>query len=103
VEALERERVVAAESVDDATVIGYVTCALWGSTVTVGRLAVAPDRRRKGIGGALMSDVAQWAQKAGAFTIGLCTQEDNAESRALYSACGLTELPEHYVLAASRA
>jgi ribosomal protein S18 acetylase RimI-like enzyme len=102
-EALDRERVIVAERAEDAAVIGYLTSAAWGATVTVGRLAVAPDARHGGVGGALMGDAAAWARRLGAYSISLCTQQGNDESRVLYRSLGLSELPERFVLAARRA
>jgi len=100
-ESLRRERVIVAEH-GSGEVAGYATCAVWGATATVGRLAVSPTVRRRGVGRALLADAAAWAMRAGTYTLTLCTQEDNLESRALYEAVGLTELREHFVLAARR-
>jgi len=85
---------------DDAgEAVGYATCAHHSGNVTVGRLAVAPDARRSGIGGALLRQCALWAVEQEAFAITLCTQEDNTGSRALYARSGMHELSERYALA----
>jgi len=97
-DSLGRERVTVVETHEGA-IEGYSTCACYGATVTVGRLAVAPAARRHGVGRALLSDVASWAQRSGAYALTLCTQEANAASRALYAVTGLVELPERYLLA----
>jgi ribosomal-protein-alanine N-acetyltransferase len=99
-ECFATERIALAETDDGAEVIGYSTCALHGATATLGRLAVAPGHRRRGVGAALLGDAAVWAVRHGAFAFTLCTQEDNAASRSLYAAAGLHELPERYSLAA---
>jgi len=97
-ESIRRERVSVAEH-DDGRIAGYATCAIWGATATVGRLAVADHARRRGVGRSLLADEAGWALRGGAHTLTLCTQEDNAGSRALYAATGFVELPERFILA----
>jgi GNAT superfamily N-acetyltransferase len=69
-------------------------------SATLSRLATAPHARRCGIGRALLSETARWATDNGAVTLALCTQEENAESRSLYAATGLSEVPERFALAA---
>lgn len=97
-EALATERVVLA--VDDAgDTVGYATCSDHGGSVTLGRLAVTPAARRRGVGLALLRDCARWATERDAFALTLCTQERNEQSRALYAAAGMHELPERYALA----
>jgi len=98
-DSLLTERVTVVESAR-GVIDGYSTCASYGATVTVGRLAVAPEARRRGIAQALLSDVASWAERSGAYALSLCTQEANTASRAFYAAAGLIELPERYLLAA---
>lgn len=81
--------------------LGYTLATMRKGAATLGRLAVAPSGRRCGIGRALVADAATWAAARGALTLGLCTQEDNAASRALYAASGLREVEERYALAIS--
>ena len=50
-------------------------------------------------GESICAEVAAWAATAGALTIGLCTQEENAASRRLYAASGLREIDDRYALA----
>jgi len=102
-DSLATERLALAEDENGSGVLGYSTCELYGSTATLGRLAVAPDARRRGVGTALLSDAMSWAQHHGAFAITLCTQAENEPSRALYAGAGFSELPEPYCLAACRA
>ena len=47
----------------------------------------------------MLSEAAQWAVWQGAVTLSLCTQEDNAASRALYKQAGLREIAERYAFA----
>ncbi len=97
-DARSRERMTVAE--DDAGVmLGYATCSLHGASATLGRLAVAPAARRRGVARALIADSALWASRADCFAFTLCTQEDNAASRALYASVGMLELAEPYALA----
>lgn len=86
----------------DGRPVGYSTVAVFGATATVGRLAVAENSRRGGVGGALLRDAARRAADAGAETVNLCTQEHNRASRALYFSAGMVELPEQYVICAKR-
>lgn len=96
-EAMDAERVVVA--VRAGRVAGYVTCALHGAAVTIGRLAVAPEARREGVGRALVADCARWARRHEAFALSLCTQESNAGARVLYAHAGMHELTDRYTLA----
>jgi ribosomal protein S18 acetylase RimI-like enzyme len=77
---------------------GYSTCTLHGASATLGRLAVAPAARRSGVARALLAEAASWAAGQQAYALTLCTQQGNTASRRLYSAAGLFELPESYVL-----
>lgn len=77
-------------------VVGYATAAIRNSTCTLGRLAVAPQARRAGVGRRLVTDAAMWAATKGAAVFSLCTQESNQASRSLYASCGLFEVEERY-------
>jgi len=81
------------------TVLGYTLATKVAGTVTLARLAVAPQARRTGIASALLADVAQWAARNGADALTLTTQEANAASRALYARAGISELPGRYAFA----
>ena len=89
--------IVAAD--DAGTVVGYATSNVFAGTCTIGRLAVDPGARRHGVGSALLADAAAAAVIEHAFVVSLCTQEDNAASRALYARCGLAEVGERYAIA----
>ena len=52
-------------------------------------LAVAPERRRQGLGRRMMEAAEQWLRKRGAPKIQLMVREDNAEVIAFYEALGL--------------
>lgn len=98
VELLAAERATVAQA-DSGELIGYTLATVSRGAATLGRLAVSPDARRRGLGRALVADVAGWAISAGAITLSLCTQEENVASRALYRACGLQEIEERYAMA----
>lgn len=95
--AIAQDRVVVAE--EEGRVIGYTLSTLHRGVVTLARLAVVPQARRRGLARALLGDVAGYAERAGAGQIALCTQIDNVASRALYSGVGFTELAERYAFA----
>jgi len=97
-ELTRTERAVVARS-GSGQLIGYTLATVSRGAATLGRLAVDPQVRRRGVGRLLVADVATWAAEAGAFTLGLCTQEENVASRALYSSAGLREIEDRYALA----
>jgi ribosomal protein S18 acetylase RimI-like enzyme len=53
-------------------------------------LYVVPERRRRGIGRALMEVALEVSREAGATRIELGTEEDDTEARALYEKLGFT-------------
>ena len=89
------ERVMVAEN-GEGQLIGYTLATVSRGAATLGRLGVAPAARRTGLGLALLYDVARWADGAGAETISLCTQEENAAARRLYASAGLAEVSDVY-------
>ncbi|TLM92968.1 MAG: GNAT family N-acetyltransferase, partial [Actinobacteria bacterium] len=76
----------------------YATCGAHGATATLGRLAVSPEARGRGIGAALVAEAARWSAGVGCETLSLCTQSTNEASRALYARLGFVEASERYVL-----
>lgn len=94
---LSNSRVVVAED-EEGHVVGYSTAIRRGSSVTLGRLAVAPSVRRRGVGRALVGDVDRWAHAQGALGLSLCTQEGNETARALYESSGFDEAPGRYLM-----
>lgn len=94
-ELFANERLVVAED-GQGQLIGYTLATVSRGAATLGRLGVAPAARRSGLGRALVSEVALWADAAGAETISLCTQEENAAARRLYAATGLAEVSDVY-------
>ncbi|MEG3146310.1 GNAT family acetyltransferase [Sphingomonas sp. RT2P30] len=56
-------------------------------------LAVAPDRRRSGLGRAMMAAAEAWLRERGAPKLQLMVREGNAEALAFYAALGLEPQP----------
>lgn len=96
-ECLREERLVIAERED--VVVGYSSDSIWGSTCTIGRLAVSPSHRRQGVASVLLRGAALRAQSEGVALLSLCTQEENRASRSLYARAGFHEVDERYGLA----
>ncbi len=88
---LAEDRIVVAES--EYGVIGYTLATVMGDSGTLGRLAVRPSQRRRGIGEALLVEAVAYLLRAGVGDVSICTQEENLASRALYRRAGLRESP----------
>jgi ribosomal protein S18 acetylase RimI-like enzyme len=93
--SLARERLGLAEVA--GTLIGYTFSRTHGPEATIGRLAVVEDRRRGGVGTALLADAVECAARKGASGVTLCTQEENDDSRRLYVRAGFREAPGRLV------
>jgi ribosomal protein S18 acetylase RimI-like enzyme len=81
----------------DGRIVGYTLSTLHGSESTLGRLAVAPAERGRGIGAALLAEAIAAAARAGARSVTLCTQVENVASRRLYERAGFRQSPGHLV------
>lgn len=57
-------------------------------TVDIGGMWVSPDRRRSGIGSALLDAVCDWGRARGARTAALWVRDANADARVLYEHAG---------------
>lgn len=93
---LAKDRMVVAESSHE--VIGYTLATTVRGTGTIGRLAVSPSARLRGVGETLLIDALGYLFRTGAEAVSLCTQEGNLASRALYRKVGLMELDSRLVL-----
>lgn len=91
-ERLVGGRTLVAESREG--LIGYTHATIDRGSGTIGRLAVMKSGRRSGVGSALLLSMMQLLFRAGVAAVSLCTQEENAASRALYARVGLREMPE---------
>lgn len=96
-QAVTAERVAVAQDADGAG-IGYTVSARAGSAITIGRLAVAPHARCRGVGSALVADALGWGASVGAVGVSLCTQAENEAARRLYRSAGFSEAAEPYLL-----
>lgn len=94
--ALEVERVTLVR--DGGLVVGYASSAIIGPACTIGRLAVSPSARRRGVASALVRETAGWARRTGAAALSLCTQQSNTASRALYAGLHFVEVNESYAI-----
>lgn len=73
-------------------IIGYTLATVLHDSGTLGRLAVQPASRRRGIGEALVREALGHFARSGAESVTACTQAENHASRDLYRKVGLTEL-----------
>ena len=60
----------------------------WYKTGYVGNLAVRPDRRRQGLGAALVAAMGAAAREKGLAFLTLEVRESNLPARRLYEKCG---------------
>ena len=75
----------------DGELLGWTCLLLATDEAELLKIAVAPTRRRQGIGRALVADAAAGAIQAGARRLFLEVRERNQAARALYASAGFTE------------
>ena len=80
------------------SVIGYTLTTADRGNAQLGRLCVVDQWRRRGVARALVADAERYAREQQAARVVLCTQVDNAPSRALYRALGFRESADRVVL-----
>lgn len=80
--------------VDHGRVEGYAVTGRAGAISYLQRLAVRPDHQRSGIGTSLVLDALHWAQRRGATSMLVNTQERNEPAIALYQGLGFVLEPE---------
>lgn len=78
-------------------ILGYTLCTVSGSEGLLGRLCVVPERRREGIGSALLADAVHYVADRGGRHLLLSTQTDNAASQQLYHEAGFRDMGRRYV------
>lgn len=71
---------------------GFILLQIAGDAAEVLTIAVRPERRRGGVGRALLSAGLDAARRAGAASLILDVSEANAPARALYASLGFTEI-----------
>jgi predicted GNAT family N-acyltransferase len=81
-------------AVSGDTVVGTCRLVLDGETAKLGRMAVEPEARGRGVGAALLAGAESEARAAGARRIALHAQ---ARARALYARGGFAERGEIFV------
>jgi predicted GNAT family N-acyltransferase len=81
-------------AVEDGRVLGTCRLLFAAGTAFLGRLAVEPAERRRGIGAALLGEAAERSRAAGARRISLHAQLD---VRELYAGAGYVERGEAFV------
>ena len=96
---LDTERVVLAQF--DGRTVGYTLSTMRAGEGSLGRLAVAPARRRRGVGRFLAVEACTWLAAGGARNVVLSTQDDNTASRSLYARIGFRETGDVLVSCAS--
>lgn len=85
----------------DSRIVGYTLSTSRGGDGSLGRLAVAPAARRRGVGRMLAEEAVSWLAGSGARRLVLSTQEGNAASRALYASMGFGDSGDRLVACAS--
>lgn len=71
---------------------GFILARVAADEAEVLTLAVAPDARRQGVGGALLADAMAGAVARGAGAMFLEVSDRNAAARALYAGAGFEEM-----------
>ncbi len=92
---LAEDRIAVAEN--GHGVIGYTLATVVGGSASIGRLAVRPSQRRRGVGGALLAEAIAYLLRAGVSDVSVCTQEENHAALSLYRGAGLKESPGRFV------
>jgi len=84
--------VLVAEAERTGQVVGFLALSLvptlTGPKAWIDDLAVHPDYRRQGIGGALVEEAVRWARERGCRYLFLDTSKGNLPAQAFYQACG---------------
>jgi ribosomal-protein-alanine N-acetyltransferase len=77
---------------EDAAPIGFALALDLGGTCEILSLGVAPDRRRRGAGAALLATITTEARRRGSRALVLEVAEDNPAAAALYVAHGFVAI-----------
>ncbi len=80
----------------DGQLVGYQITTRSPFGAHLARLAVHPDRRRQGLGRALVLEALQGAREAGLDRLSVNTQADNLGSQRLYRSLGFRETGQRY-------
>lgn len=82
---------------EDGAIIGYTLATALPDNPTLGRLAVDPATRRRGVGTALLTEALAYLGRVCRGPVSLCTQQENTASRRLYAKAGMRELDARVV------
>jgi len=99
-DAISATRAARWRVVDDASApIAYAVSGRSGRAGFLQRLAVHPDRLRRGVGRALVADCLRWSRRWGCRNVLVNTQKSNEAALALYHDCGFERThPDLHVL-----
>jgi ribosomal-protein-alanine N-acetyltransferase len=86
---------------EEGVAIGYTLATVSGGEASLGRLAVVPASRRRGVGAALVCEAVCWLAGQGVRAVTLSTQTENEASLRLYGRLGFRRLREALVACAS--
>ncbi|UVO49790.1 GNAT family acetyltransferase [Sphingomonas sp. SUN019] len=78
---------------DGDTIVGSVMVGFDGHRGWVYYLAVSPDRRREGLGRALMAAAERWLRERGAPKLQLMVRDGNDDALSFYRALGFIDQP----------
>jgi ribosomal protein S18 acetylase RimI-like enzyme len=102
---LGQEETLALKAVSGARLVGTVRARVMGTSAVIGRLAVVPDLRRRGIARALLTDVEGHLRERHPHlsALGLSTGAQETGQQRLYRGLGYTEtsrerVAEHLVM-----
>lgn len=81
---ITQDRTIVARTRDGARIVGYAMAGRVGEEGTIGRLAVDPAWRGRGLGGALLAEAVRTQAASGRAYVTLTTQTDNEVAQRLY-------------------
>ena len=90
--ALGRRDTVFYVATVDEKIVGYAGFYICLDEADITNIAVAPDYKRKGIGGRLMDSVISACSSKGVLMIALEVRAGNEPAKALYRKCGFQEV-----------
>ena len=83
-DALEADTVTVYAALEGEVLLGFSCVLIIGGEAELLNLAARPDRRREGIGGALLGEVLLTCRRAGCGTLYLEVRDSNTAARSLY-------------------
>jgi [ribosomal protein S18]-alanine N-acetyltransferase len=77
---------------EDGRIVGHAVASVVADLAELQRIAVSEDHRRRGLAGALLSEVVALAVRAGVERLLLEVREDNGAALGFYAAHGFVEV-----------